>query len=68
MIVNSFNQGQIIDQLIVLFRGTIRNRFFVPEYWFLTALFIVQITFWPLKKIDNKIIVLIASVIIWLFS
>lgn len=68
MIVNSFNQGQLIDQLIVLFRGTIRNRFFAPEYWFLTALFIVQITFWPLKKIDNKIIMLIASIIIWLFA
>lgn len=59
--------GDIKVWLMYLLKGNIRNTFFAGSLWFLTCLFIVEILFYIIKKINNKQIILIICFIIYMF-
>ena len=43
--------------------GCIRNTYFASSLWFLTALFVIEILFWVLRKIKFPVVVLAISLI-----
>lgn len=49
--------------IILVIKGCIRNTFFAGSLWFLSCLFIIEVTFKILKKIKFKTIILIISLI-----
>lgn len=55
----------ILYQIYIVLRGCVRNTFFAASLWFLSCLFLVAICFFIIKKVRNKILIIIISTILF---
>ena len=53
--------NNITESLLLISKGCVRNSFFASSLWFLTCIFVTQITFFLIKKLNYKVLILIAS-------
>lgn len=65
-IISGASLSTIGSYLVLIITGCIRNKFFAPGLWFLTALFIIEILFKLLTLLKNKYIILSISFIVFL--
>lgn len=52
---------EVLPQLIHIAKGTIRNQFFASALWFLTCAAAVRIVFACIRKLKNKMVILLVS-------
>lgn len=57
---------QVLQQVKIVIRGNIRNEFFAESLWFLSCLFLMEVIFKVLKKINNKLIIFLICLAIFL--
>lgn len=55
--------NELKTYLILIAKGNVRNSFFALSLWFLTCLFVMSVFFDIIKRINNKLIILIISLI-----
>lgn len=60
--------NKIIDLFIVILKGDIRNTFFAESLWFLSCLFLMEVIFKVLKKLDNKLLIFLICLIMFVIA
>ena len=65
---NNLLGGKTWFELMLLFKGSVRNNGIGMGLWFLSCLFIMKLSFWFVKRVDNNILIVLLGCISYVIA
>ena len=68
ILINNPEYNSILELLVIVCKGNIRNTFFAMGLWFLSCLFLMEIIFKIIRKFNNKLLIFLICLIMFVIA